>query len=328
MTATLLNADFSTESLTRGLNAAAVSLGPTSKSGIFIERSVSTTDINIEQIANTLTLVQSSPRGGVGDIHGHTSRSMVKLRIPFLKTSSTLLADSWQGRAGFGLNGAPASIEQELKRVQGEFRTRLEGTLDYMRTRALGGVILDADGSEIIDLWSEFGVVQQVVECALATSTTNVPNKIIAARRLSELELGMASAASWVAFCDAQFIDALRSSPSVEAGLANWAAASMMLADHRAGDLVVGGVKFIEVPNRAGHTYIPAGTAYLCPEGVPDLMFTAFAPPDWVECVNQLGLPMNMKAEVMDFNRGYNLEAISCPLSVCSRPRAIIKLNA
>ncbi len=324
----LLNADFSTEALTRGLNAAAVSLGPVSKSGIFIERSVSTTDVNIEQIGNSLTLVQTSPRGGIGDIHPHTSRSMVKLRIPFLKTSSTLLADSFQNRAGFGVNGAPASIEQELKRVQGEFRTRLEGTIDYHRTRALGGSILDADGSVIVDLYSEFNVAQQVVECAFATTTTNITNKIIAARRLSELELGMASAASWVAFADAQFMDALRAHPSIEAALAGWQGATMMTADHRAGDLVIGNVRFVEVPNRAGKTYIPAGTAYLVPEGIDSLTFTAFAPPDWVECVNQLGLPMNMKAETMDFNRGYNLEAISCPLSVCSRPRAIIKLNA
>lgn len=325
---TLLTADFDQTTLTKGLNAAPVSLGPVSKSGLFDPRSATTVDVAIEQINESLSLIQSSMRGGVVMPHPHTSRSMVKFKAPHLRTSSTLLADSWQGRTGFGQNAAPASVLTERDRVLMEHRRRLEATIDYHMTRALGGQIVDADGSVMVDLLAEFGVSQITVEMALATTTTNIANKIIAARRQSEAELGTAYAASWVAFCDATFIDAVRAHPSIEAGLANWQAATALLSDHRSGDLVVGGVRLVEVPNRAGKTYIPAGTAFLCPEGVPDLFVTHFAPADYVETVNTEGLPLYAKAELLDFNRGVSIESQSNPISICSRPRTVIHLNA
>jgi len=148
------------------------------------------------------------------------------------------------------------------------------------------------------------------------------------ARRSSEAELGTAYAASWVAWCAPDFIDAVRAHPSIEAALAGWQGATMMTADHRSGDLVVGGVRLVEIPNRANKVYIPAGCAYLTPEGVPDLFVTHFAPADYVETVNTEGLPLYAKAELLDFDRGVSIESQSNPISICSRPRTVIKLNA
>jgi len=318
--------DFAT--LCNGVNAAPTSRGPVMNYGLFYEKPTNSVDIAIELNNEQLSLVQSSPRGGVVQPHPITGRSLVKFKATHLRTNSTILAASWQGRTGYGSKGMPAEVAQERDRILAEHRRRLDATIDYHQTRALAGQILDADGSVMVDLLAEFGVVQPTVACALDVASTNVTNRIIAARRQSEAELGTAAASSWVAFCDATFIDALRGHASIEASLAGYTAAALMLADHRKGALVVGGVTFLEVPSRAGRTYIDAGTAYLCPVDVPDLFTTYYAPADYIESVNTEGLPLYSRAEPLDFNRGVSLESQSNPISICSRPKAVIKLTA
>ncbi|BDT72578.1 hypothetical protein os4_21190 [Comamonadaceae bacterium OS-4] len=325
---TLLNDDFSLSTLCQGINTAPVSFGPVANESLFTQAPGTTVDIEIEKIDETLTLIQTSLRGGIGDMHPTTRRSMVKLKAPHIRTSSTILADSWQGRTGFNQKGSPANVLTERDRILGEHRRRIEATIDFHMTRALAGQVLDADGSVLVDLLAEFGVSQAMVDCGLDTGSTNVTNKLIAARRLSESELGIFTAKSWVAFADAEYMDALRAHPSIEAALAGHTAATLMIADHRSGDLVVGGIRFIEVPNRAGHTYIDAGTAYLCPEGIPQMFMTNFAPADYVDSVNETALPLYSRGHELPFNRGVMVESQANPISIVTRPRAVIKLTA
>lgn len=324
----LISDGFDQATLCNALNLAPESSGPVIRSGLFNPQPTTTVDVAIELVNEQLTLVQSSPRGGVAMPHPITGRSQVSFKAPHLRTNTTMLADSWQNRTGFGQKGAPAQVLQERDRILGEHRRRLDATIDFHMSRALSGQILDADGSVMVDLHAEFGVSQLSVDCDLEISATNATNKIIAARRLSEAELGVAAAGSWIAFCDAAFIDALRAHPSIEAGLAGYTAAALMLGDHRKGSLVVGGVVFIEIPNRAGLTYIDAGTAFLCPAEVPDLFVTYYAPADYIDTVNAEGLPLYARAEVLDFNRGIVLESQANPISLCTRPKTVIKLTA
>ena len=64
------------------------------------------------------------------------------------------------------------------------------------------------------------------------------------------------------------------------------------------------------------------------PEGVADLFITRFAPADYMETANTLGLPKYAKQEALRMNRGLEIEAQSNPLNLCTRPGAIIKITA
>ena len=245
----LLNNDFSFAALTNAVNSAPVSFGPVSKSSLFELKPIASTDVGLELIDDNITLIQTSQRGGIADQHPHTNRSLVKLKTSHIRTTATMLADSWLNRAGFAQGGTPANVLQERDRVLREMRGRVDATMDYQKTRALNGQILDADGSVILDLFAEFGVTQHVVECELGTAITNLGNKITAARRLSESALGMAFATDWVIFASAQFIDAVRTHNSFENAVTGWSAASALIDDHRAGTIIVAGARMIEVPN-------------------------------------------------------------------------------
>jgi hypothetical protein len=61
------------------------------------------------------------------------------------------------------------------------------------------------------------------------------------------------------------------------------------------------------------------------PIGVPGLFKTHYAPADFIEAVNTVGLPAYAKQERMEMDRGIKIHAQSNPLCMCHRPAALIK---
>jgi len=65
----------------------------------------------------------------------------------------------------------------------------------------------------------------------------------------------------------------------------------------------------------------------MVPEGVANLFITRFSPADYVEAANTIGLPYYAKQELMRMGKGVELEAQSNPITICTRPTAVIKLT-
>ncbi|MDT3679864.1 MAG: major capsid protein [Burkholderiaceae bacterium] len=329
----MINDDlFGNTELLRAINALPYRPGgriSSRKPRIFAEKGIATLKFRLEEINGTITLIQTSPRGAPAETHPFTPRSEIELSVPHVRVRSTVQADSWQDRRGFG-TGQLANVEQERDRVLAEHSRRIEATIEWQRMGAIKGAVLDADGSTLVDLFATFGVTQQTTDCELDVTTTHLPNKLVAARRLSEAALGddAGIVSGWVAFCSASFIDKARAHPSVEAYAAGWAGAAVMRDDVRAGGLVLGGVELIEIPDGAGKTWIATDEAFLVPEGVDGLFMTNYAPADYTDTVNKEGLPKYSRAEPLPFNRGWQIESQSNPLSICTRPRAVVKLTA
>ena len=68
------------------------------------------------------------------------------------------------------------------------------------------------------------------------------------------------------------------------------------------------------------HVFVPEGTAIFFPLGTMTTFRTWFAPADFNETVNTVGLPIYAKLEPRKFNRGMDLHTQSNPLPMCLRP--------
>ncbi|MBP8169421.1 MAG: major capsid protein [Azonexus sp.] len=319
---------FTAESLTGSINKAPFVPGQIAALKLFEEEGIATTKASIELKNNTLQLVPSIGRGAPAPVFRPGQREGLSFECAHLIQRSTLLADSIQDVREFGTT--------ELKTLQGTLdndhlapmRLNLEATIEFHRIGAIKGQILDASGGVLIDLWSEFGVSQQSIDVDLDTTTTKVVAKVMAAKRLAEGALGAAKPSGWIALCSPAFFDALQGHPSVENFSVGWAAAAMLRDDVR-DSFSVGGVTFAEYRGSYNGTdFIPAGEAYLIPQGIPKLFITRFGPADYAEAVNTLGLPLYAKSHMLPFNRGAMIEAQSNPVNLCSIPRAVIKLTA
>ena len=88
------------------------------------------------------------------------------------------------------------------------------------------------------------------------------------------------------------------------------------------------GVTWEEYRGSTGGTpFVPDAEAALFPEGSP-IFETYFAPADFNETVNTVGLPIYAKQAVdAEFQRWTKLHTQSNPLALCTRPRAVVKLT-
>lgn len=325
----LFDTAFSAETLTSVLNTSPFTPQVIAQQKMFSESGMPTLKAVIELIKGRLTLLPSLPRGAPGTVHQRGTRSAVEVSTAHFLPRSTIVADSLQDVRGWGTVSLE-TVEAARNRDLEGFRASIEASIEYQRIGAIKGLVLDGAGNTTLDVFATFDETQQTQDLALTTSTTNVTNVVTAAVRKSEDAIGLIGAAtSYIALAAPDFMDVLRAHPSVEAALANWAAANMMLADVRPGILNIGGVKFIEYRTPTGTpTRVESGCAYLCPQGVPGLYISRFAPADYFESVNNDGLPMYAKAVMDGMGRSIDMEGQSNPISLVTRPSAIVKLTA
>lgn len=295
--------------------------------GLFSESGIYTTDLMIERVRGVLNLVPHTPRGGPARPHARTTRDMVEARTAHFIERDTLYADSIQGRREFGGIGLMA-VEAERDRILQGMRDNLDATLEHQRVGALRGLVQDANGNVLIDLFADFEVTQQVIDMGLDSEATKVRTKCIEVSRAVEDELGGLSYKTIHVLCSREFFTALTDHPAVNGAFDLWMSGAFLRNDSRKG-FQFGNLTFEEYRGKVGEqSFIPAGEAYAFPTEVPDLFVTKFAPADYLEAANTEGIPFHAKAEMGPMGRSISIEAQNNPISLCTRPRAVVKLTA
>lgn len=291
---------------------------------LFRERGIRSTTAVVEEKNGRLSLIQTSPRGGPASTIGTEKRTARSFVVPHLERESTIMADEVQGVRAFGSEDQTETVQAVVNERMDDLRPMHEVTLEHMRIGAIKGTILDADGSTLFDLFTEFNVAQQTLGMALTTATTNVRNKAVEIARMIEGELGAEPVSGYRAFCGDAFFDALVAHAKVEGAL-QYQESRLLRTDLRAG-FEFGGIMWENYRGSvSGQTFVGTDDAYIVPEGT-GIFATYFAPADFMETVNTLGLPLYSKIAVDEqLQRWAKLHTQSNPLALCLRPRAVVK---
>lgn len=296
--------------------------------GIFTNEPIATTSVALERVGTTLSLVSSAPRGSQGKPYTSDKRSVMNVGVVHLPQRASIVADEVQNIRAFGTDSELETAQKVMNKKLAKMRRDIDATLEWQRIGAIKGQILDADGTTVLaDMNTLFGLGFQTQSMVLGTAGTNVRDKLVAAKRKVEAALGGLGYSGLRVLCSPAFMDTLCSHSKVEAAYANWSSNEFLRTDHRAG-FNFAQVTFEEYRGAVGgNNFITDGDAWMIPEGVPELFTTYFGPADYMETVNTLGLPYYAKQEMMDFNKGIMIEAQSNPISICTRPNAIVKLT-
>lgn len=296
--------------------------------GLFQEDGlVGTTIVKIGIKDNKLVLVPNVPRGAPGQPKGLDRGKVKLLETTHLPQRSTIMADQllgvWDPTDPEGTN--VAALVNSLQVVH---KRDLDYTIEYHRMGALQGKVLDSDGSVIVDFHQEFGVQKSTIGMELNKAETKVRSKVLSIKRAIEAKLGGVPFTGVHVFCSAGFFDALTDHPDVEAAYQRWQDGAALRNDVRKG-FVFGDVTFEELQgSTGGELAIPDNEAIAFPLGVPDMFLTRFAPADYLETVRTKGLPYYSKTAPLRMNKGIELESQSNPLSINTRPDAVIRLKA
>lgn len=321
---------FSVHSLTKAINTVTEGQAvPTMLDPLFTEEGVSTTTISIEMENGELSLVSDQPRGAPGQVVVGDKRTLIPFNALHLPVTGTVRADEVQNVRAFGTETEVQTVQALINKRLEKMRAKIDATIAYHRLGAVTGIIMDADGQKVlVNLFQKFGLQQQSLVMALGTGTTDVAQKVRDAMRKSEDNLaGATMITGWLGICGRGFYDAFVGHDKVKAAFDRWNDGQFLRDDMRKG-FTFQEVVWKEYYGKVGNVqFIDTDEAYLIPITAEGIFSTTYSPADYMETVNTLGLPYYAAQERLDFNKGVQLEAQSNPLTICTRPRAVIKLK-
>jgi hypothetical protein len=296
-------------------------------------RGVSTLSIAIESKSQALSLISTSPRGAPSPKEKQDKGTLRNVTIPQIKLEETIGAHQIMGVRELGstdlLRGAQSVVRDQMTKMT----RRHDMTLEYHRLGALKGSILDADGTtELTNLFTLFGIsAPGDVAFHLDVATTDVRGVCASIIRTMKRNIKLAwpgTAKVW-AFAGDNFFDNLINHANVKAAYQNWNAAAAALGNSFVHDIFpFGGITFENYQGTDDNSTVAIGVdeCRLFVTGVPGLYEEYYAPADFFETVNTIGLPRYAKiAPDERFNQFVELHTQQNPLPLCLRPQTLIK---
>ncbi|MFA0611993.1 major capsid protein [Vibrio sp. 10N.222.49.B4] len=315
---------FSVTALTDAVNQVDVVPGRIKALKIFDESGIATTDFALEYKNGTVSLVKSGARGADSvNTPEDDKRKTVKFSTTHLKQTDNLYADDFQNVRPFGNTSYEDQVQQFMLGKFAAMARNNEATIEYQRIGAFAGKILDDDGSVILDLHEAFGIQPVIDDIDLSSGTTK--KQIRAIKKKSKESLKVTNVPRWVAFCGSTFFDSMEAAPDVKEALVRTKDAEQLQDDNDS--IAFGSVRWEEYDAFVGDTRFIADDEALLVPIIDGLCLTKFAPADYSETVNTLGVPHYAQAEPKRMNRGFDLECQSNPISIVTVPLAVRRLK-
>jgi hypothetical protein len=308
---------------------------------LFDEKPMSTLTALIEKVDGQLSLIPSSPRGSAGDFVADSKRAVISFVAQHLKRNAKIMADEVQGVRAFGSEDSALTIEMKRDEKLGVLQAMHSVTWEFHRVGALLGKVLDADGvTVLLDIFAQFGLTQTAIDFALTTTTTDIRSVGDSVADAIDDELGATTYDHVHALCGGTFYDTLIQHKFVQDALKaqTGAGAAKILQDLRGGGFTIGAVTYErakrwKVKNHLGNTInmIDPNLGYAFPVGAQTaegpMFIGRFAPQPYIDTVNRLNPPLVVKAEADPKGKWIDMEGISCPLYLNTRPKAVVKLT-
>lgn len=323
---------FSMSSLTARVNKGTYRPGQVSAAGVFEEDGVTTTSIIVEERDGKLSLVEPTPRGGPGETKDSEKRATRSFAIPHYERNDTVMADEVQNVRAFGSETELETIMARVDRKAARHAADLTMTLEHQRVTALKGILVTKGGSTLANLFTEFGV-----SAAAATSLELDVDATKVGKLVKDVVYGVEDAldepySGIHAFCGRDFHNYMWNHPNVRETFLGTVQAPILRAEvpdiFQFGNITWERYRTgAKATTDLGAPYIGLTDAYLCVKGVPDLYITRFAPADYEDTVNTVGLPFYAQQYAMPNNKGRHLDVQSNFISLCTRPGVLKRLT-
>ena len=293
---------FDMVALTAAINKIPNTYGRLEQLNLMPPQGVRLRTIIIEEMSGVLNLLPTQPVGAPGTVGVTGKRKVRSFVIPHIPHDDTVLPEEVQGIRAFGSETETDALANLLAQKLQNMRNKHAITLEHLRMGALKGVILDADGSTLYDLYSQFGITPKTVSFVLTNSATEVLTKVLEVKRHIEDNLKGEFMTGIMCLCSQGFFDAFTTHAKVKEAFMYFQRNQQLGNDYRTG-FTFGGITFEEyrgqATDAAGNVrkFIADDEAHFFPLGTANTFRTHFAPADFNVAANTLGLPPLAKQE-------------------------------
>lgn len=321
---------FSLTELTQAINILPNMYGRVNELGIFKARPLTQNSATLEFHNGVLSLVPTTPWGGVAPKNNNGKRKLLSFPIPHTPLEDTVLASEIIGIRAFGSDSSVETIASKVNEKMQTMKNKIDQTMEWRKMGALKGIVLDADGVTVIqDYFAAFGITKKTVNFALNVAGTDVRAKCMEVVRHIEDNLMGERMDRAHLLVSQEFFDQLVSHPKVKEAYANYSEAAQRIGGDMRKGFSFGGLTFEEYRGVVGsQRFIDAGEGQAFPVGAVETFSNYYSPADFVETVNTLGLPYYARQQNKDFNRGIDLHVQANQLPLVARPATIVECLA
>jgi hypothetical protein len=299
-----------------------------------------TTDtVYISSRQRYLNLIRTTLRGAPIEMGVPDDKNARPLRIPRIAKGDKLFAHELA-------NVMPLEDETEVDRAAAEVANKqnkliddTEATFEFMRLGAVNGIILDTDGSTLVNFWTEFGIAQPAdIDLTLDNLAMTTGDLRAAIANNVVMPIARASGAGndprfrVRALCGDAFWFALTGHPAVEKTYLNYAAAAELRGQNVWEAFDFGGVMWYHYRGTDdGSTIaIPTNKARVFPVGVPGMWQHIMGPMN--ESLPLIGQPGRryypfLEKDKSDKQQWVQPEIYSYPLFVNARPDLVLTVT-
>lgn len=304
--------------------------------GLFPEKGIRTTYVEIETKAGELNIIPVSVRGAPAPYKSKSNRDLRVMKTLFMQLNDKLVPSDLQNLPAFGAPEFFDSFDTMLIERFMDLQRYYRQTHEYMRWGALRGNVYDADGSTVLyNCYTEMGESQSSFDFKFATTDSNGPLAAAkAVRRHHEQNLLGEPMTTTLFLCSAEFMDNLTNHPFMLKFYENQLGRPNPYVD----DLPVfqiGQYLFVEHNGTATyiaedgttstHRFIPENEAIGIPLGTQQVFRSYFAPGEMMSTVNMPGQAMYVSTKELDHGAGIEIHTESAPLFVVQKPRLVTR---
>lgn len=290
-----------------------------------------TRTVFVERRNGFLRLVPTTPIGAPPTQLENDKRDARPFQTVRIAKGATLYAEEIQNIRAFGSESELMQVQAEVLRRGARIMDDIELTKEHMRLGAIRGIVVDADGSSVINDWyTEFGITPPAeIDFALDDTTTKVRIKCHEViRAMQRSSKGAMTAGSTVhALAGDEFYDKLITHPEVEKTYLNWQAAADLRQNAAFQAFTYGGITWHNYRGTDDNSTVAVETnkAHFFPVGASDVFQVAYAPAEFGPFVNTPGRPSySMLLQDPSGRQAFvTAETYSYPLFICARPEVL-----
>lgn len=294
-----------------------------------------TTTVAIEEKDGALALIQTSERGAALEERANEKRTMHHFETLRIARGKTITAAELQNIRAFGSETELAQVQQTVAEIMsGEtgLRAAVELTHENMRLGAVQGIVYDADGSEIINWFTEFGINQaseidfDLDNASPASGAVREKcNQVVRAMKRAAKGVWIDGQTYAVGLAGDTFFDQLTGHTEVRQTYLNQQDAAQLRNDvgMAFGSVRYGGILFINYRGTDDNSTVAVHTdkCKFFPVDAPGAFQVAYSPAEFMPFVNTPGQDVYaMVVEDKDRQAWARPEVYSYPLHVCTRP--------
>jgi hypothetical protein len=302
--------------------------------GLFGEEGVAQHSVTVESSEGTLGLVTDKVRGERNNVGKSDTRALRSFPIPHFPMDDAVKPEDVQGKRAYGsadqAETEAAVIARKLERIRMNHAVTLEAARAFAITN---GAIYAPNGTVSGNFYTDFGITRKSIDFVLGTSTTDLNAK--SEEGIAHIQDTIQSGevvSNIIVLCSPAFFGKLINHATVKEAYKYYTSTQEPLRNRLGSGVyrrfVHGGVEYVEYRGSYnGTALIPAGEAYMLPQGTSDMFKTYFSPANKFSHVNTVGEQAYVFTYRSPTDSEILIQSEANFLNLIRRPQAVVKLT-